>query len=335
MKGEIYIFKEIIIQRDNFDIQIYDKKISLPEEIREWQKLLNQDIKYINRLRKQGETIQYFKVMKNKQTGGKKTRGYYYRLYSCKNFTYEKRLYVVNMILNKMKHSCGMAINEYINHMQPKTSVDKKTNDTLFNVESILLSSLGEYLLRAKDDSNILYSEDMNFIQRTEVATFGEYIRSKNGGNYIRSGENKNAWNINITEGHNIKRFEKRYSSETRRWKKSKTYRMNEIYSFDNGRERELHHKREGLIDWSKPYMSEWCVVDTENTFIFNEVKYKIGKDIVQYNIRKKKPNYDDYKNDYQMDQILVYEQDNKLYFFDQNIEQIDNNKILILANKL
>lgn len=88
---------------------------------------------------------------------------------------------------------------------------------------------------------------------------------------------------------------------------------------------------RKGIIDKSKSYIAGWCIVDTENIFEFKGNKYKISEDIPQYSIRIKKPRYDDYKSDYQMDQILVYEQEGSIFFFDQNIEQIENEKIIKL----
>ena len=85
---------------------------------------------------------------------------------------------------------------------------------------------------------------------------------------------------------------------------------------------------RKGIIDKTKFYIASWCTVDTENNFIFNNNKYKISNEVSQYTIRKKRPRFDDYKSDYQMDKILVYEQDGRLYFFDQNIIQIENKYI-------
>lgn len=127
----------------------------------------------------------------------------------------------------------------------------------------------------------------------------------------------------------------------------SKTSRILDIYS-DNEKKIEDYKKihisntfnvwgkstkrisaRKGLIDKENPYISEWCVVDTENVFEFEGNKYKISEDVKQYKVRAKKPKYDDYKLDYQMDQILVYEQDDNLFFFDQNINQIENNKVI------
>lgn len=85
---------------------------------------------------------------------------------------------------------------------------------------------------------------------------------------------------------------------------------------------------RQGLIDKSKPYTAKWCIVDTENIFLFNEQEYKIDKSVRQYNPRNKKPKYDDYRNDYNMDKILVYEQNGNMFFFDQNIDRIENELI-------
>lgn len=328
VRGEIHILKEIIIQRKNFNVQIYNKKSSLPEEVIEWQRLKNQDKKYVDQLKKQGESIQYFKVMKDNPTENRKTQGFYYKLYSHKNFTYNQRLNIVNSILSKRKHSCGILLKDYIEAMQVKSNVGKRTTDTLFDTEAILLGSLGEYLMRATKDSNINYGEDIVHIRNTEVATFGEYIRSKGDSNYIKKGKNRYIWNMNIATKESMKRFKKRYSSETRRWEKSKTYKMNMIYSYDNKRKGKLHHKRDGLINLNKPYISEWCVVDTENIFEFNDNNYKINEQVSQYSIRTKKPNHDDYKSDYQMDKILAYEQDGNLFFFDQNIDRINNHEI-------
>ena len=328
VRGEICILKEIIIQRKNFSIQIYDKKSSLPEEIIEWQRLKRQDKKYINQLKKQGESIQYFKVMKDEPTKDRKTLGFHYKLYSHKNFTYNQRLNIVNSILNNRKHNCGVLLGDYIEAMQVKSNVGKRTTDTLFDAETILLGSLGEYLMRATKDSSINYGEDIIRIRNTEVATFGEYIRSKGDSNYIKKGKNRYIWNMNIATKESMKRFKKRYSSETKKWEKSKTYKMNMIYSYDNNREGKLQHKRQGLINPNKPYISEWCVVDTDNVFKFNNNNYKISEQALQYSIRTKKPNHDDYKNDYQMDKILVYEQDDNLFFFDQNIDRISSDKI-------
>ena len=86
---------------------------------------------------------------------------------------------------------------------------------------------------------------------------------------------------------------------------------------------------RKGIIDKTKSYIASWCTVDTENNFIFNNNKYKINEEVSQYTIRKKKPKFDDYKNDYQMDKILVYKQDGQMFFFDQNIDRIDNDLII------
>lgn len=133
---------------------------------------------------------------------------------------------------------------------------------------------------------------------------------------------------------------------------KSKLNKINEIYSQE---EREIEDyekniisnnfhtwnkvtkiipKRDGVIDKARPYISEWCIVDTENIFTFQSEEYRISEDVKQYNIRLKMPRFDDYRNDYKMDKILVFKQDNKLYFYDQNINIINKDNILKLTSK-
>lgn len=100
-----------------------------------------------------------------------------------------------------------------------------------------------------------------------------------------------------------------------------------------------------GIVDINKPYFSKWCYVNSVGEFIFSKTvkkeilinnikchvdciintKYKIDIDNVpQYqDIRKDKY----YKNEsgWSMDNIFCVEQDNKIYFWDMNIEKIDN----------
>jgi len=79
---------------------------------------------------------------------------------------------------------------------------------------------------------------------------------------------------------------------------------------------------RGGILNKNIPYTSKWCYVDTNNVFVYNNMKYKINNNVTQYMF--------DCKNEiYNMDKILVYEQNNKLYFFDMNIDQIEDKYIM------
>ena len=76
---------------------------------------------------------------------------------------------------------------------------------------------------------------------------------------------------------------------------------------------------RYGLIDKKKPYKQEWCVVNTLNDFEFDGEKYWIN-DVPQYDVGE--------DNQCEQDRILVLEQDNNRYYFDMNIDRIDNKHI-------
>lgn len=74
-----------------------------------------------------------------------------------------------------------------------------------------------------------------------------------------------------------------------------------------------------GIIDKSKPYISAWCTVDTDNEFTFNGKSFVIDKKVSQYQ--------PDRKGYYAMDKILCYfiPHENQYHFFNQDVEQIDD----------
>lgn len=88
---------------------------------------------------------------------------------------------------------------------------------------------------------------------------------------------------------------------------------------------------KKGIIDRSKPYKWEWSYVWADNVFEFDGSKYRIDDSVEQYQgkltkmNRKKVP---DMEVRYEMDKILVFEQDGKRYYFDQKIDRIDNDLI-------
>lgn len=105
-----------------------------------------------------------------------------------------------------------------------------------------------------------------------------------------------------------------------------------------------------GIIDYNAPYKYQWCIVDTNGVFEFEDRKYKIDATVNQYApkyIKNKKGELIDII--YDMDKILVYAtcevvneeiklgsktvqkptlKEKELYFFDTNIDKIDSNLI-------
>lgn len=101
---------------------------------------------------------------------------------------------------------------------------------------------------------------------------------------------------------------------ELKKWQKRKYKNICGECVWDYKNVKIKGHK--GLIDKNKPYKVKWCSVNTDNEFMFDNNKYKISDKVEQYGL----------KNDiYIMDKVLVYEQYGNKYFFDQEIERIDN----------
>ena len=206
---------------------------------------------------------------------------------------------------------------------------------------------IGDY---AKE--NILSGNDIARIKTNEYSLDGDW---QNENIEIELEETVEYLNRHLKDNYstNSKILETEFDSKpVRSNKKSKTDKMLEIYSIPDreiesytpihishtfnvlDKSTKIIKGRDGLIDKSRPYVAKWCIVNTESEFIFHGNKYKISTEVKQYNPRSKKPKYDDYKNDYQMDRILVYEQDGQMFFFDQNIDRIDNDSITTL-NKI
>lgn len=320
--------QEIITQYETCKVIVYDKEYDLITKITQWSKLKNQNIKYINRLKKNGSTIRYFKIMNTdrENESDSLTIGRYYILYAIKEVDNGHRKNTINKLLNKYIKDRGI-LRDYIQHIWESRNYLKTSKAPLNDSESIMLSMMAYYLC-GENESHILSDKDEKDIKNREVASFKDIGDISLGdGNYKTDGI-RNGWSYNISSKKNMKKFKKVNQGATNRWKRTTTYKTNDIVSYDNNKVGKYHWKRKGLIDHEKPYDSKWCIVDTENVFEFQDNKYEISKEVSQYNIRVKKPNYDDYKLDYQMDKILVYEQDGNLFFFDQNIKQINDNMI-------
>ena len=327
MKEVYFIFEEIKTQYKIYSIQLYDdEKIDLVTEIVQWQKLKKQDELYIKRLRKNNIKVKYFKIMNPNKTDKNKTIGFYYKLYAIKKIPFNKKCCLVNKILNK-KVNTGYTLKEQIEYVWSNKNYKKISDDNLNDKESVILSRLAQYLYFGyeNDEKNILTREQKKEIKKKEVSDFesiGNYINYN--GNYKLDGE-PNTWEIHISTKNRMRRFRKnkKYKGAINRWKKSKTYKINSIYTYDNKKIGKYHWCRKGIIDNTKPYKSQWCVVDANNIFEFDNCKYHISGKVKQFDIGK--------NDKYKMDKILVYEQDNNIHFFDQNIDRIENKFIMEL----
>jgi hypothetical protein len=89
----------------------------------------------------------------------------------------------------------------------------------------------------------------------------------------------------------------------------------------------DIHNKNiighDGYINNRQTYKWDWCYVNTDNIFTFNNHKYKISDEVKQYKV------YED--NQCEMDIILVFEQNGNQFFFDMNINNIKNKFIMTI----
>lgn len=340
-------FKEIIIKKDMLKIKFKDKKIPLVYRIREYQKLQNQSIDYVNSLKKNKVQIKYFKYRDND-----KIEGSYYKLYSDKIISFKYRKKLVEMILNK-KYKDNLSLEEYI---YKKYEMPNWNNNNI-NVESIMLDVLGSYLNVGNEKD---YKQEN--INKHEVASLHLFDIDDNndeddiGNNknrmYIKDSlttdnnyvlfVNKNKWEISHLDKEHYQKWIKKHKAQHKRWKQTSTYKFGVLFTYDNHKDKinewdwinkkyvdysDLHIRINRLIDPEKPYVFKSCYVDTNNEFIYKNKKYRISDEVKEYqkrNVRER-----DYKLEYPLDHIVVIEQNDKLYFFNTLGNKINNNLIL------
>lgn len=76
----------------------------------------------------------------------------------------------------------------------------------------------------------------------------------------------------------------------------------------------------------------EWCYVNTDNEFEFMNRTFTIDESVEQYKVYNKAGEADDYTNEAMMDKILVVvDNENKLRFYDQDLNEIDGSLVYVL----
>ena len=77
----------------------------------------------------------------------------------------------------------------------------------------------------------------------------------------------------------------------------------------------------------------EWCYVDTDNEFKFMNRTFVIDESVEQYKVHNKAGEVYDYTNEAIMDKILVVvDNENKLRFYDQDLNEIDGSLVYVLG---
>ena len=289
-----------------------DKIIKLIYNIQQYKYIKNQSKKNIRNLKKSGIEVENIRI---------NNHYYYYQKYAEKKYDVNKRKKIVDAVL-RINLSSGKTLEEEISEYHDNFGVKKTTKDNLFSVKYLILDILSTYLILEDDPDGLIILDNNDFkkIHSKECEFRDENI-------YYKSKDLKRKRNNEM---------------QLKNWSKSKTYRMNEIFSYDYKKENKKYNTyynntlqisenkndyfRDGIINKYEEYTSIWASVDVDGFFEYKDFLFRI----TNYDpYKKRKQATRDYnKNDYDMDKILVFEQYGNLYFFDMDIYQIDNKYI-------
>lgn len=76
---------------------------------------------------------------------------------------------------------------------------------------------------------------------------------------------------------------------------------------------------------------TQWCYVNTNNEFKFMEETFIIDESVEEYRVHNKAGTVEDFTNEAYMEEILVVvDRDNKLKFYNQNYDYIDERFIRV-----
>lgn len=200
------------------------------------------------------------------------------------------------------------------------TACHKNQNNKLNDKCSNLLDRMADYFLYGLEGDNILDTKRWEKIKKYEVASFVNEIDDD-----IEPSEEKNTYEKRKMNSKDKKYFKKHNKAQISRWRNSLTRAMDRIYTYDNTEEIEewildtkvkikprVPVKYERLINPKEPFIAEWCRVDVDGYFTFNDKCWQVKDKVYKCNPLADKG--------FVQDKILCYEQYDKYYFFDMNI---------------
>jgi hypothetical protein len=178
---------------------------------------------------------------------------------------------------------------------------------SLNDIENYSLHKEKEDLIN-KNNNFIINNKNKNYIKHKETK-FDRYMRILDKPEHYTYVMYK-LKNKDVYENGN---YPKLLDKELEKWENDYFKDLYNKYVYKYKKVKIEKHKR--LINPEIPYQSSWCYVYADNVFYFNNRKFIIDKSI--------------YDKQSKMDKILVFKQDNNLYYFNMNINRIDNNYIL------
>jgi hypothetical protein len=282
-KNDIFIAKnENIIKVNEYEkivmkVKSLSRKFFLPYLLNVYVVLPDQNPQYVRLLRKDGKKVSY----KN---------GEYKLLISRHKVSHKSKLRLVQMIFN-LTHKNSTLYDEIFDKFI-KSAIPVKNGNFNSTEYMLVLDNLATFLISNNDNSDFLNDTLKRKQQRYELFSYKEDINYAAIPNLIIN--NKQSYTKHITN---------RPKMQVKRWKKCKTYKMNDL-----------------LKNLEPGYIAKWCYVNEDNEFYFNGTKYKVESEIY----------YKTKYGQYIYDQILVIKESNNLNFYTMDIDKIDKDKILV-----
>lgn len=260
-----------------FKITSIKKKFRLPYLLNIYLVLPDQRSIFSRLMRKEGYKIRC-------------TQGEYQLLISKHNISYKSKLKLIEKLFKMEFHNTTLLHD--LTCRFNKGAVPINSSNFQSTEYMLILDNLSTFLISNNDNSEFLTKTVQRRNKRYELFSYIEDIPYEFMSNLIIN--NKGLAPTHVCNSPKL---------QIRRWKKSKTYKLNKV--------------REGM---SKEYKAKWCYVDELNEFIFEGQKYKVESS--EY-----------YKKKYGKliyDQILVFKDKGIFYFYNMDIEEIDKKYILI-----
>jgi TRAP-type uncharacterized transport system substrate-binding protein len=77
--------------------------------------------------------------------------------------------------------------------------------------------------------------------------------------------------------------------------------------------------------------ISKWCYVNIDNEFLFMDKTFVISEKVEDYKVHNKAGTLEDYTNEAYMETVLaVIDKENKLSFYSQNYERLEDKLIKV-----
>lgn len=291
-------FPEIYTEYDYFNLTLDSEKIKLIYRIRQYSLVTNSN--KVDGLRRSGVGLKIKKKMHNDEVVVA-----YYKPYAEKLISLKSKNKMIELLLNRAVGDEGLTLRQHIESMWNEKNAHKITSTPLMDKEAKILDTLSSYFIGGVEGEGILTQDLSRVIQNKEVASFSADRGNANVNTSSRDVEPEdyddsgyaNSW---MYEKMSNKKHRRYLKHTPKRWKGSKTYRMSNLYSYDDSKnnpvfynwstnewtsiKKEHHFTMDRLINPEDDFIAEWCTVDTDNEFNFDGEVWKIDKGI-QFNL--------------------------------------------------